>query len=63
MTETCCSRGSTTRATPTPPAHLSYVGERACARATAWQRDDVHDAMRWLGGITLFEITTGGPRS
>jgi len=18
----------------------------------AWQRDDVHDAMRWLGGIT-----------
>jgi DNA-binding CsgD family transcriptional regulator len=21
----------------------------------AWQRDDVHDAMRWLGGITLFE--------
>jgi hypothetical protein len=22
---------------------------------TAWQRDDVHDAMRWLGGITLFE--------
>jgi DNA-binding CsgD family transcriptional regulator len=24
------------------------------ARA-AWQRDDVHDAMRWLGDITLFE--------
>jgi DNA-binding CsgD family transcriptional regulator len=21
----------------------------------AWQRGDVHDAMRWLGGITLFE--------
>ena len=21
----------------------------------AWQRDDVHDAMRWLGGITVFE--------
>jgi DNA-binding CsgD family transcriptional regulator len=21
---------------------------------TAWQRGDVHDAMRWLGGITLF---------
>jgi DNA-binding CsgD family transcriptional regulator len=21
----------------------------------AWQRDDVHDAMRWLGGTTLFE--------
>ena len=21
----------------------------------AWQRDDVHNAMRWLGGITLFE--------
>jgi hypothetical protein len=21
----------------------------------AWQRDDVHDAMRWLGDITLFE--------
>ncbi len=23
----------------------------------AWQRDDIHDAMRWLGGITLFEST------
>src|SRR6476646_8445394 len=21
----------------------------------AWQRDDVHDAMRWLGDVTLFE--------
>jgi DNA-binding CsgD family transcriptional regulator len=21
----------------------------------AWQRDDIHDAMRWLGGITQFE--------
>jgi DNA-binding CsgD family transcriptional regulator len=21
----------------------------------AWQRDDVHDAMRWLGGIALYE--------
>ena len=21
----------------------------------AWQRDDVHDAMRWLGDIALFE--------
>src|SRR4029079_14570394 len=20
----------------------------------AWQRDDIHDAMRWLGGTTLF---------
>jgi hypothetical protein len=20
----------------------------------AWQRDDVHDAMRWLGDVTLF---------
>ena len=23
----------------------------------AWQRDDVHDAMRWLGDITLFEAS------
>ena len=28
----------------------------------AWQRDDVHDAMRWLGGdITLFDITNLAP--
>ena len=27
----------------------------------AWQRDDVHDAMRWLGDITLFELTHLAP--
>src|SRR6476661_7765638 len=38
------------------------TGSSAVRRGTAhglalaaWQRDDVHDAMRWLGGITLFE--------
>jgi DNA-binding CsgD family transcriptional regulator len=35
----------------------SSVVRRAAAHVlalAAWQRDDVHDAMRWLGGITLF---------
>ncbi len=35
----------------------SSVIRRGTAHAlalAAWQRDDVHDAMRWLGGITLF---------
>jgi DNA-binding CsgD family transcriptional regulator len=35
----------------------SFVG-RGVAHVlalAAWQRDDVHDAMRWLGDITLFE--------
>jgi DNA-binding CsgD family transcriptional regulator len=35
----------------------SPMVRRAAAHAlalAAWQRDDVHDAMRWLGGITLF---------
>ena len=57
MTERCCSRWSMTRATPTPLAHLWYARGAAHVLAlAAWQRDDVHDAMRWLGGdITLFE--------
>src|SRR6476661_8599245 len=36
----------------------SSVVDRGAAHVlalAAWQRDDVHDAMRWLGGITLFE--------
>ena len=35
----------------------SFVGRGAghVLALAAWQRDDVHDAMRWLGGITLFE--------
>src|SRR6202012_5736928 len=35
----------------------SFVGREAAhvLALAAWQRDDVHDAMRWLGGITLFE--------
>jgi DNA-binding CsgD family transcriptional regulator len=34
----------------------SYVGWGAAhvLALAAWQRDDVHDAVRWLGGITLF---------
>jgi DNA-binding CsgD family transcriptional regulator len=43
-------------------AHDAYpIGSSSVRRAAAhvlalaaWQRDDVHDAMRWLGGITLF---------
>ena len=45
-----------TRAMPTPLAHA--VVRRGAAQVlalAAWQRDDVDDAMRWLGGdITLF---------
>jgi DNA-binding NarL/FixJ family response regulator len=36
----------------------SSVVDREAAHVlalAAWQRDDVHDAMRWLGGTTLFE--------
>jgi DNA-binding CsgD family transcriptional regulator len=44
-------------------AHDAYpTGSSAVRRAAAhvlalaaWHRDDVHDAMRWLGDITLFE--------
>ena len=34
----------------------SVVGRGAAhvLALAAWQRDDVHDAMRWLGGITVF---------
>jgi DNA-binding CsgD family transcriptional regulator len=35
----------------------SSVVDRGAAHVlalAAWQRDDVHDAMRWLGGVTLF---------
>src|SRR4029077_11635898 len=35
----------------------SFVGrgEAHVLALAAWQRDDVHDAIRWLGDITLFE--------
>src|SRR4029079_7820715 len=43
-------------------AHDAYSTGSSAVRRTAhvlalaaWQRDDVHDAMRWLGDITLFE--------
>src|SRR6201995_5334223 len=43
-------------------AHACSIGSSVVGRGAAhvlalaaWQRDDVHDAMRWLGGITLFE--------
>ena len=39
------------------PTGSSFVGRGAAhvLALAAWQRDDVHDAMRWLGDITLFE--------
>ena len=39
------------------PIGSSVVGRGAAhvLALAAWQRDDVHDAMRWLGDITLFE--------
>src|SRR6188472_1990871 len=39
------------------PTGSSVVGRAAAyvLALAAWQRDDVHDAMRWLGDITLFE--------
>ena len=38
---------------PTGSSVVRWVAAHVLALA-AWQRDDVHDAMRWLGGITLF---------
>jgi hypothetical protein len=39
---------------PTGSSFVRWLAAHALALA-AWQRDDVHDAMRWLGGdITLF---------
>ena len=35
---------------------VRWVAAHVLALA-AWQRDDVHDAMRWLGDITLFEAS------
>jgi DNA-binding CsgD family transcriptional regulator len=35
---------------------VRWVAAHVLALA-AWQRDDVHDAMRWLGGIALFEAS------
>ena len=39
------------------PTGSSVVGRGAAhvLALVAWQRDDVHDAMRWLGDVTLFE--------
>jgi DNA-binding CsgD family transcriptional regulator len=39
------------------PTGSSVVGRGAAhvLALAAWQRDDVHDAMRWLGDVTLFE--------
>jgi DNA-binding CsgD family transcriptional regulator len=43
-------------------AHACSIGSSVVGRGAAhvlalaaWQRDDVHDAMHWLGDITLFE--------
>src|SRR5277367_3191863 len=38
---------------PTGSSVVRWVAAHVLALA-AWQRGDVHDAMRWLGGITLF---------
>src|ERR1700755_1579482 len=38
---------------PTGSTVVRWVAAHVLALA-AWQRDDVHDAMRWLGDITLF---------
>jgi DNA-binding CsgD family transcriptional regulator len=38
---------------PTGSSSVRRAAAHVLALA-AWQRDDVHDAMRWLGGITLF---------
>src|SRR6201998_2261603 len=42
-------------------AHACSIGSSVVGRGAAhvlalaaWQREDIHDAMRWLGGITLF---------
>src|SRR6201998_4263341 len=37
----------------TGSSYVGWGGAHVLALA-AWQRDDVHDAVRWLGGITLF---------
>ena len=44
----------------------SSVSRRAAAHVlalAAWQRDDVHEAVRWLGDISLLWITHSGPMS
>ncbi|MFL6083119.1 MAG: LuxR C-terminal-related transcriptional regulator, partial [Mycobacterium sp.] len=38
---------------PTGSTVVRWVAAHVLALA-AWQRDDVHDAMRWLGDVTLF---------
>ena len=63
MTETCCSRRSMTRTTPTPMAPQWYVGQRrTCWR---WRRGSatiVDDAMRWLGDdVSLFGTPADPP--
>ena len=50
MTETCCSRwlNDARDAYSTGSAAVRRGAAYVLALA-AWQRDDVHDAMRWLG--------------
>jgi DNA-binding CsgD family transcriptional regulator len=38
-----------------PGSTLVRRGAAHVLALAAWQRDDVHDAMRWLAGITLYE--------
>ena len=46
----------------TPVPHLWSWGAAYVLALAAWHRDDVHDAMRWLGGdITLCHHTTLAP--
>ena len=47
-----------TRATRTPTVHLPYVAAAAGVLGlVAWQRDDVHEAVRWLGGDISLLVT------
>jgi hypothetical protein len=47
MTEIYCNRWSLTHTTDIPAAYVLALA--------AWHRDDLHDAVRWLGGdIGLF---------
>ncbi|MDT5260299.1 MAG: hypothetical protein QOD10_5379, partial [Mycobacterium sp.] len=47
---------------PTGSSAVRWAAAHVLALA-AWQRDDVQDAMRWLGDIDLFGAHQSGPSS
>ena len=60
------SRGANTPRTTSIELDGSAMIRRIAARAlalAAWQRDDVDDAMRWLGGITQAVYTHSQPEA